>query len=429
MRKIFIALDIIGILVLIVLVSFKLFNISVVKNKNAISLEKDWHLNNYINSTLDGKYMHISELNTNNNYDITYMNIGIKPEVIGDIDDNIDKKLYKDISNISISLNTTGIKDYIDKLNENRTKNIYPHIEEKNEDFTVTTEHSGNYLDADKLYSDICNNIENNINNVELSDYYIAFDTGLKNSKQLQEEIDKYKQFEVNYINGASVSYNDIKPYIKNTDTELMIVSQNELPEYIEALLRDKLKKLKQSQKTYEFLTHNMENIEVESWDYEITADYDKETEYIVDKILKLENEYDRTPIWKKEQLQEIGDTYIEISKEEQHLWYYVNGEILIETDVVTGKPSRKGGTPSGLFQIIEKKKNKTLKGDTWSSFVNRWMRITWDGIGLHDATWRGRFGGQIYVSDGSHGCVNLPLSFAKQLYEATYYDTVVVIY
>ena len=39
-------------------------------------------------------------------------------------------------------------------------------------------------------------------------------------------------------------------------------------------------------------------------------------------------------------------------------------------------------------------------------------------GIGIHDATWRSKFGGDIYKYDGSHGCINLPLSFAAQVYE-----------
>jgi len=39
-------------------------------------------------------------------------------------------------------------------------------------------------------------------------------------------------------------------------------------------------------------------------------------------------------------------------------------------------------------------------------------------GIGLHDATWRYQFGGNIYKWNGSHGCVNMPLNAAKVVYE-----------
>ena len=36
---------------------------------------------------------------------------------------------------------------------------------------------------------------------------------------------------------------------------------------------------------------------------------------------------------------------------------------------------------------------------------------------GMHDATWRWRFGGNIYTYDPSHGCVNMPLDKAEDLY------------
>ncbi len=38
--------------------------------------------------------------------------------------------------------------------------------------------------------------------------------------------------------------------------------------------------------------------------------------------------------------------------------------------------------------------------------------------IGMHDATWRGSFGGSIYKTNGSHGCINLPRAAAKTIYE-----------
>ena len=38
-------------------------------------------------------------------------------------------------------------------------------------------------------------------------------------------------------------------------------------------------------------------------------------------------------------------------------------------------------------------------------------------GIGLHDASWRSKFGGDIYVRGGSHGCINLPKNKAAELY------------
>ena len=51
-----------------------------------------------------------------------------------------------------------------------------------------------------------------------------------------------------------------------------------------------------------------------------------------------------------------------------------------------------------------------------YHSHVNYWMPFN-GGQGFHDAPWRSAFGGQIYVNGGSHGCVNMPPSKAKELY------------
>ena len=55
--------------------------------------------------------------------------------------------------------------------------------------------------------------------------------------------------------------------------------------------------------------------------------------------------------------------------------------------------------------------------GSKYSSFVDYWMRF-YEGVGFHDATWRSQFGGNIYLTNGSHGCVNMPKDAAIILYE-----------
>ena len=55
-------------------------------------------------------------------------------------------------------------------------------------------------------------------------------------------------------------------------------------------------------------------------------------------------------------------------------------------------------------------------------------MPFNWD-IGMHDATWRGSFGGGIYKYDGSHGCVNMPYSVAEAIFNNIEAGTPVVCY
>ncbi len=113
------------------------------------------------------------------------------------------------------------------------------------------------------------------------------------------------------------------------------------------------------------------------------------------------------------------GLTYIDISIEKQRVILFENGRKDMESACVTGTPNRERATHYGSFRINYKQRNRILRGSQklYEAFVSYWMPFD-GGIGLHDATWRGSFGGNIYKSNGSHGCINLPPAFAKQLYE-----------
>ena len=133
-----------------------------------------------------------------------------------------------------------------------------------------------------------------------------------------------------------------------------------------------------------------------------------------------------------------IGQNYVEIDLSRQHLWVYRDGAVAFETDVVSGTMNESYYTPEGVYKILDKKQNATLLGDaipgkkdyyTYTQPVSYWMPFTYTGIGLHDASWRGAFGGTIYVSDGSHGCVNLPAAAAAQIFNLVEIQEPVVCY
>ena len=77
------------------------------------------------------------------------------------------------------------------------------------------------------------------------------------------------------------------------------------------------------------------------------------------------------------------------------------------------------------MFMILKyKEKDTTLRGPKkedgsyeWESPVTYWMPFN-GNVGMHDATWRRAFGGTIYLTSGSHGCINLPLHMAASIYE-----------
>ena len=113
----------------------------------------------------------------------------------------------------------------------------------------------------------------------------------------------------------------------------------------------------------------------------------------------------------------DYGDTYVEINLTAQHLFFYKDGKLLVESDFVSGNSSRGWTTPPGAFPLTYKERNATLKGEGYRTPVSYWMPFN-GGIGLHDANWRSEFGGTIYKTNGSHGCINLPPSVAKTIYE-----------
>jgi lipoprotein-anchoring transpeptidase ErfK/SrfK len=125
---------------------------------------------------------------------------------------------------------------------------------------------------------------------------------------------------------------------------------------------------------------------------------------------------------------QDIGNSYVEIDLSSQHLYLYVEGVMTLESDFVSGNASRGWNTPAGVFGLTYKSKNAVLRGEGYETPVNYWMPFN-GNIGMHDATWRGSFGGQIYETNGSHGCINLPLENAKIIYEYIYTGFPVVCY
>lgn len=121
-------------------------------------------------------------------------------------------------------------------------------------------------------------------------------------------------------------------------------------------------------------------------------------------------------------------DTYVDVDIANQTMTYYRDGEVVLTSPCVTGNPNTGNSTPRGSFVVRTKIPGKYLVGPTWNVWVDRWMRFT-GNVGLHDANWRGKFGGNIYKSDGSHGCVNLPSDIAYSLYDMIDVGTAVIVH
>lgn len=107
-----------------------------------------------------------------------------------------------------------------------------------------------------------------------------------------------------------------------------------------------------------------------------------------------------------------------------------MDGTCIVDTPVVTGtKGVSDRETPSGgVWAIDAKMVDYYLVGQGYNTHVDYWMPFN-GNVGIHDASWRDSFGGSIYLTNGSHGCVNTPYKAAKKIYENVSIGTPVIVY
>ena len=117
--------------------------------------------------------------------------------------------------------------------------------------------------------------------------------------------------------------------------------------------------------------------------------------------------------------------TYIKVSISKQRLKYYQNNKLVLETPITSG---RNNATKTGTFKIRNKVRNTSLKGKDYVSYVKYWMAYDGNNYGIHDASWRSKFGTMDYKTNGSHGCVNVPTTAMSKLYSMVEIGTPVYI-
>ena len=167
------------------------------------------------------------------------------------------------------------------------------------------------------------------------------------------------------------------------------------------------------------FVTHEGEEVIVSGGNWGNDLNIKKVKEELVNIFENSdEKEVKGTLYWNEVHDPDINKgNYVEVDLENQKIYLYVDGEEIGSSSVVTGNVANGNATPPGVFKYWYKTTNATLRGPGYSCFVSYWMPFN-GGIGLHDATWRSSFGGNIYQKNGSHGCVNMPVYMAELIYK-----------
>lgn len=289
--------------------------------------------------------------------------------------------------------------------------------------YQIVPEEAGSTPDAEKVLkvvSEAILGLKSRIVLDELDVYQKAQVTA--DSPELQNQAaswNRYVNTTVTYRFGSKsevLDGNTIHTWLTDNGHGGPLLDEEKVAEYVAALARD----YNTAYKPKQLKTSYGPTVTITGGNYGWRINQSAETAALT-QILHSGESQEREPVYSQTAAShdgnDYGDTYVEINLTAQHLYYYKDGKLLVESDFVSGNESRGWSTPAGAYPLTYKQRNATLKGEGYATPVSYWMPFN-GGIGMHDAGWRGSFGGKIYKTSGSHGCINMPPSAAKTVYE-----------
>lgn len=308
-------------------------------------------------------------------------------------------------------------------------------LEYKNGKYSIIDEVKGNKVKVDKLYEEVVKALGAMVKSLNLDTIECyenpKFVSTSKEVVEAQKLMNKYVSSQITYTRGdktvAVLNGEEIHKWLSIDEDFKVIFHEENITDFILALddSYDTVGKARQ------FVTTGGSTIEVSGGDYGWIMDNASEIEE-VKSLIKEGSIVTREPNYLQSGLtfdsDDIGNTYVEIDLTNQYLWFYVNGGLITEGSIVSGNANTQYATPIGVYNLDYKQLNAVLRGPGYACPVSYWMPFNGD-IGIHDATWRSSFGGQIYKGDGSHGCINASYSLAKAIFENITEGTPVICY
>ena len=308
------------------------------------------------------------------------------------------------------------------------------YIELQGTKFNIIPEVEGNYVEAELVQKAVDEAVQKEEPSVVVADIKGSYKVPSVRAtdKDIVEKCDNY-----NHMLAGSITWNLPNGETMKIDAETTVnwLSQDEDGNYyrdedlweekIEFWVDELARNVNTVGKDWSFDATGVGNITVSGGDYGYSVNKVDEREEVWDLLWDGESE-EREPYFYTTQYNKgsgIGGTYIEANLSQQHVYIYIDGDMVLDTPCVSGNTSNGHGTPTGVYQILYKDTDTDLKGQqlangqySYISHVDYWMPF-YGGCGFHDASWRSSFGGNIYKYDGSHGCVNLPPSIAPTFY------------
>ncbi|NME83345.1 peptidoglycan binding domain-containing protein [Clostridium sp. SM-530-WT-3G] len=323
-----------------------------------------------------------------------------------------------------VSFNDTLLNEQIDNLSVVKNKKVEnpqnASFKYGSNGFEIVDEVKGNKIDIDALRQNVANAIMEGQETLDLDDSYVKpeYTANSEKTAAAKDELNGYVKAKITYDFGDRNEVLDgstISQWLDVDDDMNVIFNEKKVYSYVEGLAR----KYNTFGGNRNFTTTSGKQITVSGGNYGWIIDKSKEVKELINdikegKVEERQPEYSQTAI--SRDIDDVGNTYVEIDMTQQHLWYYKDGALVADGDVVTGNKALNHSTPVGTYRITYKEKNATLKGEDYESKVTYWMPFN-GNIGVHDAIWRDKFGGQIYLTNGSHGCVNAPYALAEKIF------------
>lgn len=319
------------------------------------------------------------------------------------------------------------LQESLDKLScmdiNNMIEPKNPSFEYTDDSYVIVAEISGNKINKDILYDKVKNAILKGERTIDLetSGCYEKpqYTSNSQEVIDTKEMLNKYIGSKIAYSFGDNTEVLDssiINTWLSVDENFEIIFDKKKIRNYLNIFSSnyDTVGKVR------DFATSSGITVKVSGGDYGWLINKDEEVQELITiikegQIIKKEPIYIQTALSREDN--DIGNTYVEINMTKQHLWFYKNGALIVEGNVVTGNVNNNCSTPTGIYRLKYKQKDATLKGDNYSTQVNFWMPFN-GGIGIHDASWRYSFGGNIYKTNGSHGCVNAPYYLANKIFD-----------
>lgn len=330
------------------------------------------------------------------------------------------------------SVDVEALKKFLERTGFGSSSNFNAQIEwnsEKNK-YVIVDELANVGMTLDQMTDYTVNNINNGVTNIDFKKLQKSLwserkDTLVESLNHINPIIvDTNLQFVLNGETICSLDASTIKNWVKMDDEgQPFIQIDGNVEEFVA-----KVAQIVENKKHPTYFQPSGLDRQIE---------IDGLTNYVIDQ--------DKYSNWIKSNLGETQETtisakatplsdYIELDITRQTVWLYRNGECIMASPCVTGNVATGHGTRTGVFSVYEMTTDETLRGyendgTPYTSHVDRWMEFD-NGNGFHDAKWRyGVFGGDIYKTDGSHGCVNMPVDKAKFLYSNIWLGYTVIIY